>query len=152
MSAASPPQVHLALPALFILACLFLIAVSFWKTPVECGIGFTIILSGLPIYFLGVWWKNKPKWLLQGICEYLPPGRASSTRPGVCPAHLARSDAAGSAHGPGSAGVGVGTCEALAEQTVLGVSGGDLAYVFQDVVTFVKLTHVLVSRCLKDLR
>ncbi|XP_067576161.1 large neutral amino acids transporter small subunit 1 isoform X3 [Pseudorca crassidens] len=59
--------VHLALPASFILACLFLIAVSFWKTPVECGIGFAIILSGLPIYFLGVWWKNKPKWLLQSI-------------------------------------------------------------------------------------
>lgn len=69
VSAASPPQVHLALPASFILACLFLIAVSFWKTPVECGIGFAIILSGLPIYFLGVWWKNKPKWLLQSICE-----------------------------------------------------------------------------------
>lgn len=104
VSAASPPQVHLALPASFILACLFLIAVSFWKTPVECGIGFAIILSGLPIYFLGVWWKNKPKWLLQSICEYLPPGRASSTRPGLCPARLARSDAAGSAHGRGSAG------------------------------------------------
>lgn len=64
-------QVNLALPVFFILACLFLIAVSFWKTPVECGIGFTIILSGLPVYFFGVWWKNKPQWLLQGICEYL---------------------------------------------------------------------------------
>ncbi|XP_059856695.1 large neutral amino acids transporter small subunit 1 isoform X4 [Delphinus delphis] len=64
-----PIKVHLALPASFILACLFLIAVSFWKTPVECGIGFAIILSGLPIYFLGVWWKNKPKWLLQSIWE-----------------------------------------------------------------------------------
>eukprot|EP00074_Homo_sapiens_P099834 XP_016879225.1 large neutral amino acids transporter small subunit 1 isoform X2 [Homo sapiens] len=66
-----PIKVNLALPVFFILACLFLIAVSFWKTPVECGIGFTIILSGLPVYFFGVWWKNKPKWLLQGICEYL---------------------------------------------------------------------------------
>ena len=66
------PQVNRALPVFFILACLFLIAVSFWKTPVECGIGFAIILSGLPVYFLGVSWKNKPKWLLQGICEYLP--------------------------------------------------------------------------------
>ncbi|KAM5297139.1 large neutral amino acids transporter small subunit 1 [Glossophaga mutica] len=62
-----PIKVHLALPVFFILACLFLIAVSFWKTPMECGIGFAIILSGLPIYFLGVSWKNKPKWLLQGI-------------------------------------------------------------------------------------
>nr|XP_005892478.2 PREDICTED: large neutral amino acids transporter small subunit 1 [Bos mutus] len=62
-----PIKVHLALPVFFILACLFLIAVSFWKTPVECGIGFTIILSGLPVYFLGVWWRDKPKWLLQSI-------------------------------------------------------------------------------------
>ncbi|XP_055002181.1 large neutral amino acids transporter small subunit 1 [Sorex araneus] len=62
-----PIKVNLALPLFFILACLFLIAVSFWKTPVECGIGFAIILSGLPVYFLGVWWKDKPKWLLQGI-------------------------------------------------------------------------------------
>ncbi|XP_059986405.1 large neutral amino acids transporter small subunit 1 isoform X3 [Lagenorhynchus albirostris] len=59
--------VHLALPASFTLACLFLIAVSFWKTPVECGIGFAITLSGLPVYLLGVWWRNKPKWLLQSI-------------------------------------------------------------------------------------
>ncbi|KAJ8785921.1 hypothetical protein J1605_006881 [Eschrichtius robustus] len=82
-------EVHLALPVLFILACLFLIAVSFWKTPVECGIGFTIILSGLPVYFLGVCWRNKPKWLLQGICEYLAPAGPPPPRPGVCPARLA---------------------------------------------------------------
>lgn len=62
-------QVNLALPVFFILACLFLIAVSFWKTPLECGIGFAIILSGLPVYFFGVWWKNKPKWILQAICK-----------------------------------------------------------------------------------
>nr|XP_036849734.1 large neutral amino acids transporter small subunit 1 isoform X2 [Manis javanica] len=62
-----PIKVNLALPVLFVLACLFLIAVSFWKTPIECGIGFAIILSGLPVYFSGVCWKNKPKWLLQGI-------------------------------------------------------------------------------------
>lgn len=62
-----PIKVNLALPVFFILACLFLIAVSFWTTPVECGIGFVIILSGLPVYYLGVQWKNKPKWLLQGI-------------------------------------------------------------------------------------
>ncbi|XP_037672092.1 large neutral amino acids transporter small subunit 1 [Choloepus didactylus] len=62
-----PIKVNLLLPVFFTLACLFLIAVSFWKTPVECGIGFAIILSGLPVYFVGVCWKDKPKWLLQGI-------------------------------------------------------------------------------------
>lgn len=78
---------NLALPVFFILACLFLIAVSFWKTPVECGIGFTIILSGLPVYFLGVWWKNKPKWLLHSICEYLcpQPGAAAVCSSGLTP-------------------------------------------------------------------
>lgn len=101
-----PPQVNVALPVFFILACLFLIAVSFWKTPVECGIGFTIILSGLPVYFLGVWWSNKPKWLLQGICESRP------ATPPATPPTPAR----------GQVSRGSGWSEAWAE---LGMSGGD---------------------------
>uniref|UniRef100_A0A3Q2XYN1 Solute carrier family 7 member 5 n=1 Tax=Hippocampus comes TaxID=109280 RepID=A0A3Q2XYN1_HIPCM len=60
-------QVNILLPVTFVLACLFLIIVSFWKTPKECGIGFGIIATGLPVYFFGVTWKNKPKWLLNGI-------------------------------------------------------------------------------------
>lgn len=63
-------QVNILLPVSFVLACLFLIIVSFWKTPVECAIGFGIIGTGIPVYLIGVWWKNKPKWLLSGICEY----------------------------------------------------------------------------------
>lgn len=61
---------NILLPATFVLACLFLVIVSFWKTPKECAIGFGIIATGLPFYMLGVWWKNKPKWFLQGICEF----------------------------------------------------------------------------------
>ena len=57
------------MPVSFVLACLFLIIVSFWKTPKECGIGFAIIGTGLPVYYIGVWWQNKPKWMLRGICE-----------------------------------------------------------------------------------
>uniref|UniRef100_A0A4W4FC61 Solute carrier family 7 member 5 n=1 Tax=Electrophorus electricus TaxID=8005 RepID=A0A4W4FC61_ELEEL len=55
-----PIKVNILLPVSFVLACLFLIVVSVWKTPAECAIGFGIIGTGLPVYFCGVWWKNKP--------------------------------------------------------------------------------------------
>uniref|UniRef100_A0A8C2WGT8 Solute carrier family 7 member 5 n=1 Tax=Cyclopterus lumpus TaxID=8103 RepID=A0A8C2WGT8_CYCLU len=64
-----PIKVNILLPVSFVLACLFLIVVSIWKTPKECAIGFGIIATGIPVYFIGVRWQNKPKWMLHGICS-----------------------------------------------------------------------------------
>ncbi|XP_076878396.1 large neutral amino acids transporter small subunit 1 [Brachyhypopomus gauderio] len=62
-----PIKVNILLPVSFVLACIFLIVVSIWKTPSECAIGFGIIGTGLPVYYFGVWWRNKPQWLQQAI-------------------------------------------------------------------------------------
>ncbi|XP_030623562.1 large neutral amino acids transporter small subunit 1 isoform X1 [Chanos chanos] len=62
-----PIKVNILLPITFVLACMFLIVVSIWKTPKECGIGAGIIATGVPIYYFGVLWQTKPKWLLQVI-------------------------------------------------------------------------------------
>ncbi|KAI1904532.1 hypothetical protein AGOR_G00006610 [Albula goreensis] len=62
-----PIKVNILLPVSFVLACMFLIVVSILKTPKECAIGFGIIATGVPVYFFGVWWQNKPKWILQII-------------------------------------------------------------------------------------
>lgn len=39
----------------------FLLVFSLWSEPVVCGIGLAIMLTGVPVYFLGVYWQHKPK-------------------------------------------------------------------------------------------
>ena len=60
-------QVPIILPIIFIVCGLFIIAVALYSKPVDCGIGAAITVSGIPIYLLFVWWKNKPQWFNTGI-------------------------------------------------------------------------------------
>uniref|UniRef100_A0A8D2PC03 Solute carrier family 7 member 10 n=1 Tax=Zosterops lateralis melanops TaxID=1220523 RepID=A0A8D2PC03_ZOSLA len=40
----------------------FLVAiVILYSEPIVCGVGLIIILTGVPVFFLGVYWRNKPK-------------------------------------------------------------------------------------------
>jgi len=46
---------------LFLVICLFLVVVPLITNPQDIGIGLLIIFVGVPVYWLGVCWKKKPK-------------------------------------------------------------------------------------------
>ncbi|XP_043542596.1 large neutral amino acids transporter small subunit 2-like [Chiloscyllium plagiosum] len=56
-----PIKVNLIFPVVYLLFWAFLLIFSLWSEPVVCGIGLAIMLTGVPVYFLGVYWRNKPK-------------------------------------------------------------------------------------------
>lgn len=56
-----PIKVNLLLPIVFFITCLFLVLLPFYVSPYETGIGVAITLTGVPIYFLTVQWKSKPR-------------------------------------------------------------------------------------------
>ncbi|KPP78373.1 large neutral amino acids transporter small subunit 2-like, partial [Scleropages formosus] len=78
-----PIKVSLAWPVTYLLFWAFLLIFSLYSEPVVCGIGLAIMLSGVPIYLLGVYWENKPwrfnafvdKWTRAGqkICMVVYP-------------------------------------------------------------------------------
>lgn len=58
---APSPQVNLLVPAAYLVFWAFLLVFSFISEPMVCGVGVIIILTGVPIFFLGVFWRSKPK-------------------------------------------------------------------------------------------
>nr|KAF6388924.1 solute carrier family 7 member 8 [Myotis myotis] len=53
-------QISLLFPIIYLLFWAFLLVFSLWSEPVVCGIGLAIMLTGVPVYFLGVYWQHKP--------------------------------------------------------------------------------------------
>jgi len=56
-----PIKVHMIWPILYILATIFITVVPMIAKPFETGMGCVIILTAVPVYFLFVYWKNKPR-------------------------------------------------------------------------------------------
>lgn len=57
-----PIKMPLWIPVTFVALCAFLVLVPCYERPYEVGMGVAITLSGVPAYFVGVAWKNKPVW------------------------------------------------------------------------------------------
>lgn len=54
-------QVNLVWPVIYLLFWAFLLVFSLYSEPVVCGVGLAIMMTGVPVYFLGVYWENKPQ-------------------------------------------------------------------------------------------
>ncbi|XP_040000679.1 large neutral amino acids transporter small subunit 2 isoform X2 [Xiphias gladius] len=55
-----PIKVSLVWPVIYLLFWAFLLVFSLYSEPVVCGVGLAIMMTGVPVYFLGVYWENKP--------------------------------------------------------------------------------------------
>ena len=53
-------QVSLVWPVLYILATVFITIVPMVAKPLETGLGCLIILTAVPVYFIFLYWENKP--------------------------------------------------------------------------------------------
>ncbi|XP_062378599.1 large neutral amino acids transporter small subunit 2 [Sardina pilchardus] len=56
-----PIKVNLLWPVIYLLFWAFLLVFSLISEPVACGVGVAIMLTGIPVYFLCVYWEGKPK-------------------------------------------------------------------------------------------
>lgn len=50
-------------PVFYLLFWAFLLIFSVYSEPVVCGVGLAITMTGVPVYFFGVYWEKKPQWL-----------------------------------------------------------------------------------------
>ncbi|XP_078037372.1 solute carrier family 7 member genderblind [Augochlora pura] len=57
-----PIKMPLGIPITFVAICAFLVIIPCYERPYEVGIGTLITLSGIPAYFAGVKWTNRPVW------------------------------------------------------------------------------------------
>ncbi|XP_070490748.1 large neutral amino acids transporter small subunit 1 isoform X1 [Chironomus tepperi] len=62
-----PIKVNLFWPILYLLATVFVTVVPMYASPYETGYGCLMILTSVPVYFIFIAWKNKPKAFNQAM-------------------------------------------------------------------------------------
>nr|CAB3266336.1 large neutral amino acids transporter small subunit 2 [Phallusia mammillata] len=78
-----PIKLNIMLPIFFCIVCAFILILSFYSAPIETLTGTGITLTGVPVYFLFIYWeKHHPAWLvriktgitvfLQKVCYAIP--------------------------------------------------------------------------------
>ncbi|KAL7833719.1 hypothetical protein AOLI_G00286790 [Acnodon oligacanthus] len=62
-----PIKVNLLIPISYLVFWAVLLGFSLYSEPVVCGMGLVIMLTGVPIYFIGVHWADKPRWIYSAV-------------------------------------------------------------------------------------
>ena len=65
-----PIKVNLVFPVLYVLATIVITGLPMIITPIETIIGLAMVFSGVPVYFIFVWWQNKPEMIRRWSSEY----------------------------------------------------------------------------------
>ncbi|CAG5993280.1 unnamed protein product [Menidia menidia] len=65
-----PFKVPLFIPVVFCLTCFFMVFLSLYSDPINTGIGFAISLTGIPAYYVFIYFNNRPKWLQRSIDSF----------------------------------------------------------------------------------
>ncbi|MFH4974646.1 hypothetical protein AB6A40_001355 [Gnathostoma spinigerum] len=60
-----PIMFNICIPIIFCAMCLLLLILPFFLEPIELIVGVLIILTGIPVYFVFVYWKSKPSFIIQ---------------------------------------------------------------------------------------
>lgn len=60
-------QVPIFIPVVFCIMCFFMVFMSLYSDPVNTGIGFAISLTGIPAYYIFIYFDHKPKWLQRAL-------------------------------------------------------------------------------------
>uniref|UniRef100_A0A3P8VJI2 Solute carrier family 7 member 10a n=1 Tax=Cynoglossus semilaevis TaxID=244447 RepID=A0A3P8VJI2_CYNSE len=72
-----PIKISMLIPIAYMIFWAVLLCFSLYSEPVVCGLGMVIMLTGVPVYFVGVYWKNKPRALYRLVGEWLCDGAAA---------------------------------------------------------------------------
>jgi solute carrier family 7 L-type amino acid transporter-like protein len=80
-----PIRVPIALPIIYLAMTLGITILPMLQQPVETAIGFAMILTAVPVYFVCIRWQSKPRWFssslenltvaLQRLLVVLPPDK-----------------------------------------------------------------------------
>ncbi|XP_074503918.1 cystine/glutamate transporter [Sebastes fasciatus] len=65
-----PFKVPLFIPIVFCFVCFFMVFLSLYSDPVNTGIGFAISLTGIPAYYIFIYFNQRPKWLQRALDSF----------------------------------------------------------------------------------